>query len=472
MSGKDTFKDTITSGTPFREIEWLEPLEAVQRLACGHRLAFLDSAVGQAELGRWSYVAVDPFGIFSILDGIARWNDAPMDGPPLDALRRIFARYSRPQAESGPPFQGGAIGIVHYEAASLFDDVAMVRGAPQIDLAFYDCVLAFDMARQCLYVTGPAQEQFCWPMARTAIGQAARVETWHDSRSRAAYEAEVRAIVDSIRNGDIFQANLAHRFTASLKSGHDIVATYKALRAANPAPFAALLINGEDFIASTSPERFLRLDGRHIETRPIKGTVRRNSDPETDRRQIEFLRSSEKDRAENIMIVDLLRNDLSRVAVADSVSVEQLCAIESYARLHHLVSVVTATLEPGLDWLDVLAASFPGGSITGAPKLKAMEIIARHEAGPRGVYCGAIGWIGFDGAMDLNIAIRTLTCSGGELTLNAGGGITLLSDPAAEYDETLLKAEAVMSALSEPGVLPVIVHDRPLATVLAKAATA
>lgn len=432
----------------FTEIIWVEPIDATERLSGGHRLAFLDSAVVATDIGRWSYLAVDPFGVFKVTDGVASWNGEPINASAISALRTVFARYASPQISHGPPFQGGAIGMIHYEAASLFDDVAAIKGAPQIDLWFYDCVLAFNMAERRLFVTGTAHKAFKWPIRKPNTGTVAKVNIWNDSRSRKTYEGEVRAVVESIRNGDIFQANLAHCFTGKSPNKLDALATYKSLRTANPAPFSALLINGSDFVASTSPERFLRLDGKHIETRPIKGTIRRNADPALDQQQAETLKASEKDRAENIMIVDLLRNDLSRVAAADSVEVDQLCKIESYARLHHLVSIVSATLEDGYDWLDLLAATFPGGSITGAPKLKAMEIIADHEQAPRGIYCGAIGWIGFDGSMDLNIAIRTLTACGHDLTLNAGGGITLLSDPASEYDETLLKAEAVMSALA------------------------
>jgi para-aminobenzoate synthetase component I len=456
----------------FTEINWVEPVHAAGLLFAGHRLAFLDSAVAQGDIGRWSYLAVDPFGVFEVSGGIASWNNTIIEGSAIEALRLVFARYATQRPVEGPPFQGGAIGVIHYEAASLFDDVATTPGAPQIDLAFYDCVLAFDRAEHRLYVTGPAHEKFKWPDAKPQSGQAAEVQTWHDSRTRKAYETEVCSVVEAIRNGDIFQANLAHRFSGSTTHKPDAIATYKALRTANPAPFSALLVTGPNFIASTSPERFLRLDGRRIETRPIKGTIRRDANPAVDAERAAILKASEKDRAENIMIVDLLRNDLSRVAVASSVEVEQLCEIESYARLHHLVSIVSATLDDGFDWLDLLAATFPGGSITGAPKLKAMEIIASHEQAPRGVYCGAIGWIGFDGSMDLNIAIRTLTARGQELTLNAGGGITLLSDPAAEYDETLLKAEAVMSALASGGEVNIEQPEEPAAFKMIKAVAA
>lgn len=392
--------------------------------------------------------------MFKVCDNIASWNNQTLDGSAITCLRNLLTEYSVLPDPGGPPFQGGGMGVIHYEAASLFDVVPIVPGAPQIDLAFYDCVLAFDLAERRLYVVGKAHSSFVMPAEKPQLGHAAIVTEWQDSRTREAYKNEVSAVVEPICNGDIFQANLAHQFTGQSTFEPNAIDTYLALRAANPAPFSALLVDGDTFIASTSPERFLRLDGRHIETRPIKGTIRRYSDPALDLEQAQKLKTSEKDRAENTMIVDLLRNDLSRVAVPDSVQVDQLCAVESYERLHHLVSVVSAVLGDEYDALDLLAAAFPGGSITGAPKLKAMEIIANHEKKPRGVYCGAIGWIGFDGAMDLNNAIRTLVGRGRQMELNAGGGITLLSNPQAEYDETLLKAEAVMSALGSGIVIP------------------
>ncbi len=434
-----------------RELAWIEPVEAARRLAGGRRFAWIDSSMAHPDLGRWSHMAVDPAGVFRVADGIARWNDTPLGQDPLPALRGLLAEHRAPHMVGGPPFQAGAIGCFHYEAASLFDDAPVWPCALQIDLAFYHCVLAFDLVAGRLFVTGPGAAGFAWPPPLAVRGAPADIASWRMSVSRAAYEAQVEAVIEAIRDGSIFQANLSHRFTGECHAPPDALETYLRLRAFNPAPFSALLVDGGRFVASTSPERFLRLDGQAVETRPIKGTIRRHPDPIEDAARAKRLCESEKDRAENIMIVDLMRNDLSRVALPDSVSVDRLCAVESYERLHHLVSVVSAVLKPGKDALDLIAACFPGGSITGAPKLKAMEIIARHERQPRGIYCGSIGWIGFDGAMDMNIAIRTVSGDGTSITLNAGGGITLLSNPASEYDETLLKAETLRAALSGSG---------------------
>ena len=266
--------------------------------------------------------------------------------------------------------------------------------------------------------------------------------------SRDAFCAGVERVKAHIRAGDVYQANISQRFLATLPADSKLLSVYEALRHANPAPFGGYLQQGERTILSSSPELFLRTDGHVVETRPIKGTVRRGLDASADRAAARALSASRKDRAENVMIVDLLRNDLSRVCRPDSIDVPDLCAVESYAGLHHLVSSVTGELRREHDALDLLAASFPGGSITGAPKLRAMEVIAEIEGQSRGPYCGAIGCIGFDGSMDLAIAIRTLVVDGGIAELRVGGGITLLSDAAEEYEETLVKASRIFEAFA------------------------
>jgi para-aminobenzoate synthetase component I len=267
--------------------------------------------------------------------------------------------------------------------------------------------------------------------------------------TRAAYEVAVARVIEYILAGDIFQANISQRFRAELPDGADALALYRRLRRRNPAPFAALLDYGDVAIVSASPERFLSFHDGLVETRPIKGTRPRGATPEEDARLAAELLGSEKDRAENVMIVDLLRNDLSRVCRDHSVLTPEICTLESYATVHHLVSTVTGRLQPDVDSVDLLRATFPGGSITGAPKFRAMEIIAELEPTRRGPYCGAIGWLGFDGSMDTSITIRTYCLKGRTVTFQAGGGITADSDPAAEYEETLAKARALVAALRE-----------------------
>jgi para-aminobenzoate synthetase component 1 len=255
----------------------------------------------------------------------------------------------------------------------------------------------------------------------------------------------VEKVREYIRNGDIFQANLSQRFEVSLATNP--YAIYRRLRSINPAPFAAYLNFDDVKIISASPERFLKLDGDIIQTRPIKGTRPRGKTAVEDERLANELLSSEKDRAENVMIVDLERNDLGRVASYGSVIVPELTALESYATVFHLTSTVEGRLADGKDRVDLLKATFPGGSISGAPKVRAMEIIEEIEPTRRSVYTGAIGYLGFDGGMDLNIAIRTIMAVRNKMYFQAGGGIVFDSDPESEYNETLDKASALMQAL-------------------------
>jgi para-aminobenzoate synthetase component 1 len=357
----------------------------------------------------------------------------------------------------GPPFQGGAIGSIAYEAAHLFERLpfppGMASPGRQMSFGIYETLVAFDLVERRAFAIGPdaASAAALRDRLRAPPPRPASLPDLHfaDTRSRAAYEAEVARVIAYIRDGDIFQANLSHRFTASVPMPPDPIATYRTLRQANPAPFSALIVEEGRFLASTSPERFLRLCGQEVETRPIKGTARRSSNGREDADLALGLSRSEKDRAENIMIVDLLRNDLSRVCDARSVEVPVLCGVETYASVHHLTSVVTGRLRDGLGVVELIGATFPGGSITGAPKIRAMQIITELEKAPRGAYCGAIGWVGFDGDCDFNIAIRTLEVEGNVMSIGAGGGITLLSDPAGEYQETLVKADRLVTALSK-----------------------
>jgi para-aminobenzoate synthetase component 1 len=274
------------------------------------------------------------------------------------------------------------------------------------------------------------------------------ISGWASNFSKAAYEAAVQKTVDYILAGDIFQANITQCFSAEIPSGFDAFAFYNALRARNPATFASLLDYGDVQIVSSSPERLVNSKGPFVQARPIKGTRRRDADPAQDAALVGQLMASRKDRAENVMIVDLLRNDLSRVAKPGTVKVPVLCGLESYANVHHLVSVVEAELRDGISSIDLLKAVFPGGSITGAPKIRAMEIIAELESQARGVYCGSIGYLGFNNTSDFNIAIRTALFSGGRAFVQGGGGITARSEPPAEYEESLTKISRLMEAFA------------------------
>jgi para-aminobenzoate synthetase component 1 len=281
------------------------------------------------------------------------------------------------------------------------------------------------------------------PRARPSLRACAPVQTTLDRSGYARAFARIRHYIEA---GDCYQVNLARRF--SVRTEGDPWAGYCALRSVNPAPFAAYLNTPWVKILSASPERFLHVRDGAVQTRPIKGTRARSVDKNADQRLAQELRHSAKDRAENIMIVDLLRNDLGKVCEFGSVRTEVLCALESFATVHHLVSTVSGRLLAGKHALDVLRACFPGGSITGAPKIRAMQIIEELERERRGVYCGCLGYVGFDGALDLNIAIRTMVHHAGEARFWAGGGIVADSHLEAEYRETLAKAVAMFRVLN------------------------
>ena len=363
------------------------------------------------------------------------------------------------------------MGWFSYELAPAFDE--MIAHAcrpffiPDVGLGLHDWVIAWDHAMGNTWLISSGIDRYGQRDADQAQLRAdAVLRQWQqappirdpvaDTRATdppvvadftmATYEVAVQRVIDYVLAGDIFQANLAQRFVLPFAGNPRYL--YHELTERSPAPMAAFIQCDAMAIASASPEQFLRLDAASggVETRPIKGTRPRDSDRERDALLADTLIASEKDRAENVMIVDLLRNDLSRVCKPGTVRAPILCALESHPTVHHLVSTVVGELGPGRDALDLLAATFPGGSITGAPKLRAMEIISELEPVARGVYSGAIGWIGLDGSMELSVAIRTITITDGFASLHAGGGITALSVPAEEFRESLDKTGALLEA--------------------------
>ncbi|MEI6573876.1 MAG: aminodeoxychorismate synthase component I [Alphaproteobacteria bacterium] len=452
-----------------REIAPITPanaLRAFEGLPC---LAFLDSGSNPSELARWSFVAADPFARFEIRNGQAFWQNEPIAGDALTLFKDKVSGFTLDPLKDGPPLTSGAIGFLAYELGSHFESIPSMpksrENEAELSFGFYDVVFAHDALTKKSFLISSgfpelderrrlsrAQEriQLFEDKLNTpprALKNNPPVKDWHSNFTKDDYETAVSEVIDAILRGDIFQANLSHCFTASRPPYYNPLAFYLALRAVSPAPFGAYIEGETITYASNSPERYVKLEPNGmIEARPIKGTARRSSDPTEDRALAHTLLESEKDRAENIMIVDLLRNDLSRVAKTGSVRVPTLCGLETYANVHHLVSVIEATLKPEHDLFDLIRATFPGGSITGAPKIKAMDVIATQEKTPRGVYCGAMGYISFDGTMDLNIAIRTATFTQDEIRFSAGGGITALSDPESEYRETLVKAERLFKA--------------------------
>ncbi|WFU14615.1 aminodeoxychorismate synthase component I [Bradyrhizobium sp. CB3481] len=452
-----------------RELPWIEPVTAMGSLVHRPHLTFLDSAARHELLGRYSYLTCDPFSTFIIADGQASCDGEALEGDPWGVLRTLLANYPQEHRLDLPPFQGGAAGFLAYDLSRTLERLPAPaipgQRLPQSVLHFYDVVISYDHRHdRCWIVSTGWPEQDPARRSERALrradefaallaspksprnGPVGLLGGWHSNFSRDGYIAAVQRVIDLILAGDAFQANIAQRFSARVSPSFDPLAFYCQLRSLNPAPFAALLRYGKLTIASSSPERFLKLDGRHVETRPIKGTIARSADSNEDKRRAGILVASEKDRAENIMIVDLLRNDLSRVCTPHSVEVPLLCDLESYASVHHLVSIVRGELAGDQDAVTLLRACFPGGSITGAPKVRSMEIIAEIERVTRDVYCGAIGFIGFNGRMDTNIAIRTVTIDEGLAVFHAGGGITAMSDPQAEYEETLAKAQRIFDA--------------------------
>jgi para-aminobenzoate synthetase component 1 len=448
----------------WREIAYGDPALILRRFAGCKDLIFLDSALQQGELGRYSYIAADPFETFAVAEGES--GEAA-----LARLDRRLKRWEAQRVSGLPPFQGGFAGYFAYEFARLLEPHVMAKtprpDIPPVTLHAYDTIVAFDhQTKRCWIIstgfpeTGPKArilraeeriaefESLCLAPFPELPGDHV-VEGWQSNFTRKIYEAAVQRTIDYVLAGDIFQANISQRFAAVLPAHFNPLRHYLALRDRNPATFGAFLDYGAVKIASSSPERLISFDGVTAEARPIKGTRRRDPDASIDAVLKAELLASCKDRAENVMIVDLLRNDLSRVSEPGSVQVPVLCGLESYASVHHLTSIVTGRLARGRSRGDLIAACFPGGSITGAPKIRAQEIIAEIEQLPRNIYCGSIGFLSFTGHMDLNIAIRTVLFHEGRATFQGGGGITAKSLPSDEYEETLAKVNRIAQSFAK-----------------------
>ncbi|MBI2939259.1 MAG: aminodeoxychorismate synthase component I [Chloroflexi bacterium] len=448
----------------------LRPEAAAEALLDLPGLAFLDSSLSGGTSGRYSYVAAAPATLLTATGRRVRLVRADTahehEAHPFEVLRPELS--DRPSLPDLPPFQGGAIGYFGYELRHHFERGSALppdpAGVPDLVVGVYDWVLAWDHAQgRCWLVEqegghsagdGPFRRgDLLARLASAAIRPAPPMPgapgvRLHSNFTRRRYLAAVRRAQEYIAEGDIYQVNLSQRFRGRWPG--DTWALYRRLRAISPAPYAAYLSwSGLDgvTILSASPERFLRLDGRAVETRPIKGTRPRGRSPEDDARLAAELLASVKDRAENVMIVDLLRNDLGRVCRIGSIRVPRLFDLEGYAQVWQLVSTVAGQLNGRHDALGLLAACFPGGSVTGCPKIRAMEIIAELEATPRGVYCGAIGYLGHNGAMDTSIVIRTVVVARQTLSLQVGGAVVADSDAEQEYAETLAKAAGAFEAL-------------------------
>lgn len=459
------------------ELARLAPIDAAEAFREVPGLAVLESA-RPGRRGRWSYLTADPIAVIE--------RPAGAIGPPADPFaeaRRHLRRMAGGSPSDGvpgrgaaaiPPFLGGLVGYLAYDLGAAFEPrqfrAADDQGLPLMRLGLHDWVVAWDRATGRAWLGGRVLDGDEPRLGRRLAGVRDRLQgtlasgarprldpgprdlLFTSSLDRPAFEARVEAIRAAIADGQIYQANLTRRLGAPFD--HDLWPLFRRLRTGDPALFAAYLDLGTDAegrpraIASASPEPFLAVDtAGHVVSDPIKGTRPRGRSRAEDRALARELLASVKDRAENTMIVDVLRNDIGRVSRPGSVRVPRLCRLERTAAVQHLVSTVTGRLAPGRDPFDLLAAAFPGGSITGAPKLRAMEILERLETVRRGPYTGALGWIGPDGAMATSIIIRTLVADGRRLSLNVGGGITWRSDPAEEWAETVAKARGPLDAI-------------------------
>jgi para-aminobenzoate synthetase component 1 len=474
----------------------LTPWEVCQRLADHRHLLFLDSAqspsppgplprgVEGRNLGRYSFVSADPVQVLTSHHGWISVNGKFVTvADPLTMLAHHLADFALEPIAELPPFQGGAAGLFSYDLCHhievlprpLYNDFSI----PDLAVGIYDWVIAFDhqTEQSWLISTGypEADPHRRWQRAKYRGEQVKRLldqrpPSPKDSKcnripietpqfpvdglpgitsnfDRNRYLQTVARAIEYTHAGDCFQVNIAQRLLMPARGTP--LELYEKLRTRNSAPFAGYFDLGDHAIVSASPERFMCVRDGEVETRPIKGTRPRGKTLADDQRLAQELLTSGKDHAENVMIVDLMRNDLGRVCKYGSVRVEALCRLESYPFVHHLVSEVRGRLRSGLGPTDLLRASFPGGSVTGAPKIRAMEIIAELEQTARGAYCGCLGYVGFDGSMDTNLLIRTFVFGKGWLHFSVGGGIVADSTPDKEYAETWHKAEGMLRALRD-----------------------
>jgi len=454
---------------------FIPPLEIFNNLRNQPYSFFLDSSCDHENRGRFSLLGCGPFLVFKCKRDLIslEWEDGRAENfkaNPFLALKEIFKIYAGPGDDHKLPFTCGAVGYFSYDPKNFVEDLpdnaSDDLNIPDCILAFYDRAVICDNLNKKTYIsssglpeTDPVRnirrkkersEEFKEKIFSAAPGQDSRFIGESKARlesnfTRALYAEAIEKAKSYIRKGDIYQVNLSQRFETDLTM--EPFELYARLRAANPAPFSSFLDFKEVIIASSSPERFLLKKGRYIETRPIKGTRPRGNDGASDLLLEKELLASPKDRAEHIMIVDLERNDLGRICEYGSVRPAESVILEKYANVFHLVSTVTGTLKKDIDPIDCLLAAFPGGSITGAPKIRSMEIIDELEPVKRSIYTGAIGYISFDGNMDTSIAIRTFVIKGRKAYFQAGGGIVADSEPEKEYEETLHKAKGLMCAL-------------------------
>jgi anthranilate synthase component 1 len=461
-----------------REImaDLLTPVSAFLKIAEHSDYAFLlESVEGGEQVGRYSFLGKDPFLILRGRAGEVSVEQAGVratrEEPFIDVLRGLMAEFQSPYVPDLPRFTGGAVGFLDYDAAEWFEPAVRLDKPPvdrdQAGFMIFDTVLAFDHVRhrilaianarlrpgedlRALYDFACAKIDFLERELERNLSRTRRAPSGGELavealQTRDAFEAGVRRIQEEIAAGEVYQAVLSQRFAAKVDASPFDV--YRALRHINPSPYMFFIRMGENAIIGASPEMLVRVEGRHVETHPIAGTRRRGATPAEDQRLAEELRRSEKERAEHVMLVDLGRNDIGRVAEFGSVRVPQYMTLEKYSHVMHLVSRVEGRLGEDKDRLDALVSTFPAGTLTGAPKIRAMQIVGALEPVRRGLYGGAVGYLDFAGNLDFCIAIRTITMRDGRADVQAGAGIVADSLPVAEYEETRDKARALLQAL-------------------------
>lgn len=466
-----------------------DPLDYLSALHANPYTLFFDSADPSHLDSRFSYIAFGPFETIEATGRkvtVTNWEmQTNLRGDPLRIVQDRLRHWAPDPIHidrhtQAPPFIGGAAGFIGYDYVRAHESLNIKRPSPfqtpvpDMMFGLYNKIIVYDHKRnKCRLMVlayneneaRAAHTTFLKMLEQAPDGRAnedslgssnntnaCAIKEWEARRSRKDYCQDIQRAVDYIYAGDIFQTNLAQHFTARHDKEFDPYAHYFNLRQCNAAPFSGYMNFGSLQIASSSPEQFLSVnaDTRRVQTKPIKGTIARLQDPALDRQQIRKLEQSDKDRAENIMIVDLLRNDIAKACEDFFVQVPKLCEVESFKRVHHLVSTVEGTLRADRDCADLVNGCFPGGSITGAPKLRAMEIIDELEPLARGPYCGSMMMMGFNGYLNSNIMIRTIIHAEGISHFAAGGGITALSNPEEEYQEVLDKAAAIFDSYTYP----------------------
>ncbi|HZP48786.1 MAG TPA: anthranilate synthase component I [Vicinamibacterales bacterium] len=477
----EEFKELARRGTfvpVCKEIvaDLLTPVSAFLKIAEHADYAFLlESVEGGEHVGRYSFLGKDPFLILRARDGkttIDRGGAVTdSDRPFVDTLRSLMADFRSPFVPDLPRFTGGAVGYLGYGAASWFEPVlgdlsGGVDGSDSAGFMLFDTVLAFDHVQhriliianaritadddlESLYQFACAKIQFLERELDRSLSRTERTPRngleLTSNHTREQFEEHVRAAKEHIAAGDIYQVVLSQRFEADVAA--DPFTVYRALRHVNPSPYMYFIRMGGLSVVGSSPEMLVRVEGPHVETHPIAGTRPRGRSDEEDMRLAEELKRNDKERAEHVMLVDLGRNDVGRVCEYGSVRVPQFMGLEKFSHVMHLTSIVEGKLADDRDRLDALVSCFPAGTVSGAPKVRAMQIIRELEPSPRGLYAGAVGYLDFAGNLDFCIAIRTVIMSKGKAYVQAGAGIVIDSNPTAEYEETRDKARALVRAL-------------------------